>query len=229
GVPLPSDSLPARFQELFPGGELHAGPFPRLAGLPLGRVDRPPALVFDVVDALLVEEALERPGAGAGELAGAGVLEQQLDRLGGVLLVRADHAARAALDPAGGVRAICAENPPPGVRDRAAALVERHAGERNAAVADAPEHEPAGDRLGLARGAGDDPAVFLDELVPHHLDRLHAVLAENRHRRDEEAQQDAPRLAFWLTRCVLLEQLEVPAGTLTVRLELGDARRIELE
>ena len=39
------------------------------------------------------------------EQPGAGVLEQPLGRLGGVLLVRADHAARAALDPARAVEA----------------------------------------------------------------------------------------------------------------------------
>ena len=78
---------------------------------------------------------------------GAGVLEQQLDGLGRVLLVRADHAARAALDPAGAVDAAARprrrrrRTRPPSLGITPRSLVERHAGQRDAAVADAAEHE----------------------------------------------------------------------------------------
>ena len=58
---------------------------------------------------------------GSGEHAGARVLEEQVDRLGRVLLVRPDHAGRAALDPAGAVEA----------GDRRARVVERRARRRS--------------------------------------------------------------------------------------------------
>ncbi len=64
----------------------------------------------------------------------ARVLEQQLDRLGRVLLVRADHAARAALDPARAVDpgdgcAVGVEHAAAVVRHRRRSLVEGHARE----------------------------------------------------------------------------------------------------
>ena len=86
--------------------------------------------------AALVEQRFEtRPPALAREQRPARASSsRQLDRLGRVLLVRADHAARAALDPAGGVDAAHArrlvEHAAAVVRDHAARLVERHAGER---------------------------------------------------------------------------------------------------
>jgi len=69
-------------------------------------VDRLPAGVLDRLDAALEEQRLERRRVRVGgEQAGACVLEQAVARLGGVLAVRADDAARAALDPAGAVDA----------------------------------------------------------------------------------------------------------------------------
>src|SRR5207244_9987683 len=118
---------------------------------------------------------------------GARVLEQRGARLGRVLLVRPDHAARAALDPPGGVGARRAFDPAAVVRDRGLALVERNAGKRDALVADAPENQPARNRLGLARRPRDQPAAVFDELVTDELDRLNAVIAEDRERRGQEA------------------------------------------
>ena len=59
------------------------------------------------------------------EPSGTRILEQTLDRLGRILLVRPDDAGRAALDPAGAVqarngRSVLVEDAPLGVRDRAA-------------------------------------------------------------------------------------------------------------
>ena len=139
-------------------------------------------------------------GAGRAQQPGRGVLEQELDRLGRVLLVRADHAARAALDPAGAVHARdrhagVVEHAAAVVPDRRAALVERDARHRRAPVADAPQHEPARDHLALVgRHGADPPARVRDELVPHDLDRLDPAVAEDRDRGDAEA-KDAPSSA----------------------------------
>src|SRR5581483_6346401 len=116
------------------------------------------------------------------------------------------------------------------VRDRRTPLVERHAGDRNPAVADTPEDEAARDRLPLSGRPRDEAAaLLLDELVPHHLDPLDALLAEDRDRRGEEPQDDPSRLARGRPRRVLTQQVDVPARALPVRLELARARRVELE
>src|SRR5688572_15524089 len=93
---------------------------------------------------------LRQPAAGE-------VVEQRRDGVGRALLVRADHARRASLDPADGVlaapgRAVLLAHPAAGVADQAAPLVERDARERATAVADRADHEPARDDLVLARG-----------------------------------------------------------------------------
>src|SRR5581483_8916683 len=172
-------------QELLPRGQLHARSVARLPCGALGRVDRLPARVLDELDVLRPEHRVQRRGSvGSSEAAAACVFEQSLHGLRGVLLVRSDHAARAALDPAGGVRPFRVGDAAAVVRDRARPLVERHARDRNAAVADAAQDEPAGDRLRIARRARHDSAVLLDELVADDLDRLHLLLAEDRRRGD---------------------------------------------
>src|SRR5205085_9219307 len=153
------------------------------------------------------------------ELSGARILEQELDGLRRVLLVRADHARRAALDPARGVRALGALHTPPVVRDRPAALVERDAGECDALVAHAPQHQPRRDDLGLPGGTGDEPAVLLEELVAHDLDPFHPVLADDRERRGEEAKHDAAGLPLGRALGEPLQQLIVPAGAPAVLVE----------
>ena len=81
-----------------------------------------------------------------------------LGRLGGVLLVRADHAARAALDPAGAVDAGIGSPSSSRTRPSSFGITPRPSsngtpGQRDAAVADAAQDEAARDHLALARSA----------------------------------------------------------------------------
>src|SRR5262245_50743892 len=124
-------------EQLVPRAELDARAAGGLARRALGRVDRLPARVEDVIDAALAQELLEVVSRDGAERARAGVFEQVLDRLGRILLVRPDHAARPALDPSRDVQA--GTHAAALVRDRAPALVERDARELDAAIADAPE------------------------------------------------------------------------------------------
>ena len=193
-----------------------------------GGVDRLPAGVVDELHPSGGEEVVERrPGAGMCQPAGPRILEQQIDGLGRVLLVRPDHAARAALDPARDVGALGSDDPSSVVRDRPTALVERNAGQGDALVADATQNEPRRDQLRCAGRASDDASVLLDELVAHHLDRLDAVAADNRHRRDEEPEDDPARLARRRALGELAEQLVVAPRALAVLLERALARRVE--
>src|SRR5262245_8837119 len=79
------------------------------------------------------------------EPTGGGILEQDLDGLGRVLLVRADHSGRAALDPARTVDPL--RDASGVVGDRAARSVEAHARQLDAPVADTTEDEAARERL----------------------------------------------------------------------------------
>src|SRR5262249_4108058 len=202
-VPLSRDPS-ACFQEIFPVGELHARSPERLAGRLLRLVDRLPALVGDERRALRVELFGQITLGGCRELPGAGVLEQQLDRLRGVLLVGADDAARAALDPPGDIRTTGTGHAAALVRDRPRLLVERDARAGDALVADARQHDPRRDDLQLTGRAGDETALFLDELVADDLDRLDLAVAEDRDRRDEEAKHNASGLPLQRLRGVLL-------------------------
>ena len=121
---------------------------------PLDRVDRLPARVRDDLDAALARSASIDPVRPRTRGRGAGILEQEVDRLRGVLLVRPDHPRRAALDPARAVdagdrRPALVEDAPALVRHRPARLVERRPGQRDAVVADAAEDDPARDHLAL--------------------------------------------------------------------------------
>src|SRR5204862_7998384 len=118
------------------------------AELALVLVDRLPARIRDEVGAPPTQQVLEL-AAFTLEHAGRGVLEHALARLGGVLLVRADHAARPALDPTRRAYAGLAGDATLLVRDHAAPLVERHPGQRDAAIPDATEHEPTWDHVDL--------------------------------------------------------------------------------
>src|SRR5205085_4428598 len=134
------------------------------------------------------------------------VLEQAVDCLRCVLLVRADDPGRAALDPAGAVDP--AADAATVVCDRPARLVERHSGDCDAAVADAAEDEPGWDRDLLARWDG----LSVDDLVANEDDLLDAVGAPDLDRREKEAQDDAARLASRFARRELAQHLEIPLG-----------------
>jgi hypothetical protein len=118
-------------------------------------VDRLPAVPLDDGGGAGAQPRAGGLAVGVGQLRqppGAGVLDDLGDGVGGVLLVRADHAARAALDPADAVLArlrlpVLAAHAAAVVADQAAPEVERDVGERRAAVADRADDEPAGDDL----------------------------------------------------------------------------------
>ena len=134
-----------------------------------------------------------RRSALAVEHAGLGVLDDLGHRVGGVLLVGADHAARPALDPADRVLAAMRDarlvaHAAAVVADQPARGVEGHVADGPAGVADRAEHEPAADdlllagrrrrgrpRSGCGRRAGRSPLV-----------------AEDLDRRAPELQADAP-------------------------------------
>src|SRR5688572_22167664 len=92
-------------EQRVPGAELDPRPAVGLAGGLLGAVDCLPPRVHHRLGVALREDVLEAAAPARRELPGPGVLEQELDCLRRVLLVRADHAARAALDPAGRIEA----------------------------------------------------------------------------------------------------------------------------
>src|SRR5688572_20882772 len=103
-----------RGEELVPAGQLHSRSAVRLAPRALDCVDRLPARVHDDLDATAGEQLFERPAVALGKPTRSRVLEEQLDRLRSVLLVRADGARRSAFDPSGAIEAF----------GRRAALVE---------------------------------------------------------------------------------------------------------
>ena len=145
-------------EQLVPGAELDARPAVRLAARALELVDRRPAVVSTNGRAALGEQlrrGRRSPRAAAGRRAASSSSSD--DGLGRVLLVRPDHAARAALDPA---RAVDARDRRSvrrrgrGRRRSGSCRGPRRtgtSGERDAAVADAAEDEAARDRLALVR------------------------------------------------------------------------------
>src|SRR5215218_5867779 len=216
-----------RRQEPVPRRELDPRTAERLAGGSLGGVDRLPAVVVDETNAALTEKLLEPPVACVGE--------QRLDGLSRILLVGPDHSGGAALDPAGGVdagdrRAAVGDDAAAVVAKRGAPVVEGEARQRHAAVADAAKDDPAGDRLAPVRRDRDDPpALVLLEPVAHDLDRLDALVAEDRDRRDEEPQADRARLPAGRARRVLAQELDVAPRALAVLLERRGTGGVELE
>src|SRR5687767_5161451 len=90
-------------EELLPAAELDARAAMRLPGGALREVDRLPARVQHRLESALGEHLLERPLLAGRQEPSLRIVEQLLDGLGRVLLVRADHPGRASLDPAGAV------------------------------------------------------------------------------------------------------------------------------
>src|SRR5205823_8572313 len=214
-----------RRQQLVPRAELHARPARLLTGCPLQVVDRRPAGVLDDAQAALREQRIDGGGGRLGlrlEPSRGGVLEQELDRLGRVLLIRADHARRAALDPAGAVDA--GLDATTLVRDRAARGVEPHARQLDSVVAHAAEDETARERLVLGRRHSTGVRV---ELVADELDSLDSLLAEDRHGGVEEAENDLARLALRLSRRERLQSGEVALGVGSLRIGSFEIGRID--
>src|SRR5476651_1259784 len=109
---------------------LHALAALRDAALALVAVDRLPAVVLDEIDAALPQDPFDSFARNAREEPRLGVLDQQLDGRCSVLLVRTDHAARAALDPtravdAGDAIAVVVDHAPVLVPNCGAMRVER--------------------------------------------------------------------------------------------------------
>jgi hypothetical protein len=109
------------------------------------------------------------------------------------------------------------------VRDRAAAIVEWDAGQLDAAIADAAKDEAALERL---RDVGRDGSFVLVEDVADELDPLDSVVAEDRDRRLEELEDDAPRLSLRLARGKLVEDSEVSLRVRVFRFRALEVGRI---
>ena len=104
------------------------------------------------------EEVVDARAVSRWKSSSARVLEEEVDRLGGVLLVRPDDAGRASLDPTGAVEtgndgAGVVEHTAAFVPDRPARLVKRHPGKSDAVIADAPENDLTRDHFA---GVGRD-------------------------------------------------------------------------
>ena len=178
-------------------------------------VDADPALVVDERRLASADELLERVVADRRRVqqpAGGEVLEQPVDGVVGVLLVGADDAARAPLGPADDV--LAAPHAPVHVGDQAAAIVERDAVERRAAVADRAKHGLRGKLEALVGRARAQRAVGarLERVAREH-DRLDAALAADLDRREQEAQHDTAAMPGRRARGVAAHDLDVaPRG-----------------
>src|SRR5580765_8034324 len=223
-------------EQFVPGTELHPGTAELLPGGPLELVDGGPARVQDGPGVPFGQEVFHRSGGRLvtmTQLPLLDVLEQLGDRLGRVLLVGADDPRRAALDPTGAIRpadglAVVGHDAAALVSNRAAPLVERKLRQADAAVADAPKHEAALDRLALIGGNGDETSIPLLEPVAYELDRLNFLVAVERNRRHEEAKADGHWLARLLARGEVAQNIHV-ATSVGVVLERGLAHRVELK
>src|SRR4051812_20627830 len=185
---------------LFGPAELDARAAVRLAGLDLGGVDRLPALERDVIGLALVEQGLDRAAVG-GQIglrhhARLEILEELVDGLLRVLLVRADHAGGTALDPPncvepGNLVALAVVDLAGLVVNQASAFVEWDALDRDALVADGAEDHPALDRLALAGVDGTDAAVLASlQLVLPDDDPLDLAIALDLDGGAEKAERD---------------------------------------
>src|SRR5262249_55353207 len=160
-------------------------------------------------------------------------------RLRGVRLVGADDAGRTALDPSGGVLAHQRllgpgiEHAALVVQDDAPALVERHARQGYAAIADRTEHQTDRNLLETVGGARlQGPRRRRVELVAHqtHPGDTAGVVPDQLDRRDEKSQDEALGLARNRTPRVLAEDLDLlERGPVLAALDGGSAQRIQLD
>src|SRR5262245_5751509 len=170
--PLIVTSATETVKELFtPERRLHVGQprelHPRPAGpapaFNLERVQTLPVLVRYAPRLARAHQSIDRSRLGLDRFehaSGRGVLQHARHRLRRIRLVRSYNAGGPAFDPA---RRVFADARLPGVRiehapllveDDAPGVVERHAGQRDAAIPDRSEHEPDRQRLDLTRGLG---------------------------------------------------------------------------
>src|SRR5206468_1652941 len=98
-----------------------------------------------------------------------------------------------------------------------------------AAIADAPEHEAALERLVLVRRNRDEPAVLFLEPVAHQLDRLDLGLTVDRNGRVDEEEADHERLPARLAGGELAQHLEVPLRLRVVCLRALELRGIDAD
>src|SRR5439155_14160123 len=134
-----------RLEQLVPRAELHPRAAELLAGGSLVVVDRRPARVHDETRHAAREEAVDLLESDVLARSIAQVFEQQPNRFRCVLLVGADDAARAPLDPPRRIDA--GPDAAAVVRHRSRPLVERDARKLDAAVPDAAEDDAGLERL----------------------------------------------------------------------------------
>src|SRR6478752_1065340 len=142
-------------EEFVPGAELDPGPALPLSRVAFHRIDRGPPVQVDQIRLPPPQPGLDllRICGPGGSGVGGEVRRDRADGFCGALAVGPDDAAGTALDPARDVLAVAGDHPTVPVRDDAGARVERHPGNRDAPVADGPQHQP---------GCGDLPLAGVD-------------------------------------------------------------------
>ena len=97
-------------------------------------------------------------------------------------------------------------------------------------VADAPKDDPGREDLSLVgRNRANSPLRVGFETVGNDLDALDLLLTEDRHWRDTKAEANRARLSSRLAGCEVAEHVDVPPNERRRGLELGGARRVQLE
>src|SRR5262249_55945972 len=218
-----------------PAAELPPRPPVRLSPPLLDGIDQLPPCVGHDIDPALSQELVERVLAPGRKPLRKRVLEEGVDRLGRVLLVRPDAPRRVALAPSGAVetrtqRAAGIEHAAALVGDRSGARVERRARNACPEIADAPEDDATGNHLALVgRYSANTALVVRLEAVPDGLDGFDAGGAEDRGGRNAEAEPDDTRLPRKLAPGELAQDLHVALDDVGAPLELRGARPFELE
>ena len=120
------------------------------------------------------------------------VREKGCDRLLGAMLVRADDAGGASLDPARGVDpghrllGVVVNHPTLDVRQHPATVVERHTGQLHASVTDRPQDQPGLDLLDLIGTTSEDGLTIVRQLVAYEAQSLDSGSTDDLQRRQAE-------------------------------------------
>src|SRR5262247_1572068 len=163
------------------------------------------------------------------------VREQGLDRRHRVGPVSADDPGRAALDPAGGVEALdraarAVDDSSIAGREEAASGVERDSRDRHARIADAAKQQPRPEHFGLAGFFRHLLEGLAIKAIACERDLFEATRPRERPRALQEVKEETPWLAGRGLRCELAKDLDVlRADEVGFRLDLGEARRVELQ